>query len=81
MENTSPNDPAPALVTTLINKKLNDPNGPKESTEPSPEKIVMCDECGDTLWDDVLAQDDKIPALTIRNDGNEDENISAVEKE
>ena len=53
MKITLNNDPALNLVSHVINEKLNDTNGFKK------EKIVIPDECGDTLWDDVLDQDKK----------------------
>ena len=67
MENTSPNDPALALVSLLINKKLNDPNDPAE------EKIVLPDECGDTLWDEVMEKNEKV--LPVK-DSIENENLT-----
>lgn len=41
---------------------LADTAGSKDSKEPPAEKIVIPDECGDSLWDDVLAQ---YPDLTM----------------
>lgn len=48
MENKSTNDETFGLVSFLVNRALNDPNGPEE------EKIVLPGECGDTMWDAVL---------------------------
>jgi len=42
------------LMSLLVNRALKDPNGPNEV------KIIIPDECGDTLWDDVLNQEVKI---------------------
>lgn len=58
MENTSPNDPAEELVSLLKNKKINDPNSAEE-------KIVLPDECGDTLWDEVIEENEN--ALPVKN--------------
>ena len=33
-----------------------DTTGSQDSKEQIPDKVVMPDECGDSLWDDVLAQ-------------------------
>ena len=49
---TSPNEPK-KLASFLIAGKLKDANSP------STEKVVLRDECGDSLWDDVLEQEDK----------------------
>jgi len=51
------------LISILVNRALNDPNGPEEVT------IVLPDECGDTLWDDVLCQEtnvDEIKSNTVK---------------
>jgi hypothetical protein len=37
-------------------KPLSDAAGSHDSKEQPAEKIVIPDECGDSLWDDVLAQ-------------------------
>lgn len=37
-------------------KPLSDAAGSQDPKEQPSEKIVIPDECGDTLWDDVLAQ-------------------------
>jgi hypothetical protein len=56
MENKSINDETFGLVSFLVNRALNDPNGPEE------EKIVLPDECGDTMWNAVLQQEVKSSA-------------------
>lgn len=43
-------------------KPLSDATGSQEAKEQPAEKIVIPDECGDSLWDDVLAQ---FPDLTM----------------
>lgn len=35
---------------------MSTPNEPNDKNEPKPEQIVIPDECGDSLWDEVLAQ-------------------------
>lgn len=35
-------------------------------TEPTKERIVLPDECGDTLWDEVLAQSSNFTTLLNR---------------
>ncbi|GAA3920659.1 hypothetical protein GO495_00655 [Chitinophaga oryziterrae] len=44
--------PDPSLASVLQNRAK------KETDRPADEKVIIPDECGDTLWDDVLAQDE-----------------------
>ena len=30
----------------------------KDSNEPLPEKVILPDECGDSLWEEILEQND-----------------------
>jgi hypothetical protein len=53
MKNTSTNDPALKPVSTLANSSVNNHN------EPATETVFVNDECGDTMWDAVLQQEDK----------------------
>lgn len=43
---------------TAPDEKKQEPaaEGLKNANEPMPDKIVIPDECGDSLWNDVLAQ-------------------------
>lgn len=50
MENSSPNESSP--LTSFITKKASN-----DANESNGEKIVLNDECGDSLWDAVLAQE------------------------
>lgn len=53
MENHTTNNETLDLISLPVDRALNGPNGPDEV------KIVLPDECGDTLWDDVLNQEVK----------------------
>ncbi len=53
MESVSNNKKESVLVSPL-SVELS-----KNSNESSSEEVVIYDECGDTLWDRVLAQEDK----------------------
>jgi hypothetical protein len=44
MEINTSNNETHTLVSFMVNRALNDPNGPAE------EKIILPDECGDSLW-------------------------------
>jgi hypothetical protein len=35
----------------------------KKTVDSSFDEVVICDECGDSLWDAVLAQDEKANAI------------------
>ena len=35
----------------------------KNNAGPGADEVVICDECGDTLWDKVLTQEDEANAL------------------
>jgi hypothetical protein len=35
----------------------------KDSNQPSPAKIVLPDECGDSLWEETLGQNDDGPVI------------------
>ncbi len=59
MEKHTDNNETLGQISLLVNKALNDPNGPDEV------KIVLPDECGDTLWDDVLNQE--VIACDLKN--------------
>lgn len=50
-----------ALAWFLANQKL------KENNQVEKEKVVLNDECGDSLWDEVLSQDNK--QLNSKSDG------------
>lgn len=52
MENTLPNENS-GLASFLIMKKLKDPG------EPLQEKVILPDECGDSLREEILAQEEK----------------------
>lgn len=62
MEKHTDNNETPGLISLFVNSALNDPNGPDEV------KIVLPDECGDTLWDDVLNQELKACCLKSRTE-------------
>ena len=53
MKKQTTNNETLDTVSLLVNRVLNDPNGPGEV------KVILPDECGDTLWDDVLNQEVK----------------------
>jgi hypothetical protein len=55
MEKEPAKTPASLLVTALQNRKKQD------------EDVVIPDECGDTLWDKVLEQEEKKEADTKEN--------------
>lgn len=57
MGNNTSNIETHNLISLLVNRALNDPNGPSE------EKIVLPDECGDSQWDEVLGQEINTCAL------------------
>ncbi len=57
MENSLKNNPGQGTVSSLSIELS------KISAEPAKEEIVIYDECGDTMWDDVLAQEDKANQL------------------
>jgi len=42
---------------------INDEAKPVRNVEKSGEEIYIPDECGDTMWDAVLAQQDKVKAF------------------
>jgi hypothetical protein len=52
----------PGLISLFINRALNYPN------EPDKVKIVLPDECGDSLWDDVLNQEIKACDIKSRTE-------------
>lgn len=54
MENNSTNKTGANTVSPLSEELL------KNSDESASEEIVIYDECGDTLWDRVLAQKEKL---------------------
>jgi hypothetical protein len=63
---------ASLLISVLKGQSKN------ESDKTTDEKIVLHDECGDTLWDEVLAQEEnKMPAANKDQKGG---SIAAVEK-
>ena len=62
MENHTTNNETLDLVSLLVNRALNDPNGPDVV------KIVLPDECGDSLWDDVLNQELKACSIKSRTE-------------
>lgn len=62
MENHTTNNEILDLVSLLVNRALIDPNGPGEV------KIVLPDECGDTLWNDVLNQELKAFSIKSRTE-------------
>jgi len=49
---TTPNDHSSGFASFLNNDKSKNLNDRRE-------KVVLNDECGDSLWDDVLAQEDR----------------------
>jgi hypothetical protein len=59
MENTLPDENS-GLASFLNMKKLKDPG------EPLQEKVILPDECGDSLWEEILTQDKK--KVTIESD-------------
>ena len=59
MENISHNNLSPTASLLTVDK-LKDPK------EPSAEKVILPDECGDSLWEEVLAEGhDAVPAKNI----------------
>ena len=60
MENNSSKNPVSSLVSALQKRIINNPE-----TDPA-DKVILQDECGDSLWDEVLAQEEKLPSL-IKN--------------
>ena len=64
MKNVKPNKAVTGLALLLLNGKENN------SGQSSREKTVVTDECGDTLWDDVLEQEEK-NLLAKSNEENE----------
>ncbi|MEO8770747.1 MAG: hypothetical protein ABI402_11695 [Ferruginibacter sp.] len=42
-----------ALTSSGVNTAI------KKNTDPENNEVVICDECGDRFWDEVLAQDNK----------------------
>jgi hypothetical protein len=48
MKKHTDNNKTLGLISLFVNRALNDPNEPDEV------KVVLPDECGDTLWDKVL---------------------------
>lgn len=60
MEKHTDNIERHGLITLFDSRALNDPNGTGVV------KIVLQDECGDTLWDDVLNQ--KLKNCDIKNE-------------
>ncbi|MDN3656130.1 hypothetical protein QWZ08_10865 [Ferruginibacter paludis] len=69
MKSTLDNVPFLKSESHTINEKLNDTNGSEK------EKVVLPDESGDTLWDEVLNQDKKnLPAKeTEKNERRPDD--------
>ena len=62
MEKHTDNNETLGLISLFVNSALNDPNEPDEVN------IVLPDECGDTLWDDVLNQELKACCLKSRTE-------------
>lgn len=62
MENNTDNYETQRLISLLVNRALNGPN------DPADEKIVLPDECGDSLWDEVLGQDRNACAIKKETD-------------
>jgi len=58
---TSNRQPADAGLPLTANVQENTPASTKETNN---EPIVIPDECGDTLWDEVLAQQKALDELT-----------------
>ena len=52
MKNKHLRNPAAGLASLILSDEGNNDG------QPSHEKTVIADECGDTLWDDVLKQDE-----------------------
>lgn len=71
MANNSSKDPALSLTAVLQNRRI------EKETSPA-EKIVIQDECGDSLWDDVLSQEKESSSekVSIANDDIKDTKIS-----
>lgn len=57
MKNTSTKDDTPlsCSVPVAIGQNVSDETGA--------DQVFICDECGDTLWDAVLEQEDKMETL------------------
>ena len=60
---SSPNAPVQNIASNVDNEELISLN------EPSQVKVVLPDECGDTLWDKVLEQEDGVveTELPVKN--------------
>lgn len=75
MKSTFDNDPVLKSESQTINEKLNDADGSEK------EKVVIPDECGDTMWDEVLDQDKKnLPAKESKENGHIPDNINDAKK-
>jgi len=59
MEKHKDNNETPGLISLPVNPAVNVPHGSDAV------KIVLPDECGDTLWDDVV--DQEIKACDIKS--------------
>lgn len=57
MKNTSTKD------NTSISYSLPAAIGQNDSDKNEADQVFICDECGDTLWDAVLEQEDKMETL------------------